>query len=790
MTIIDHRGFWANGIRQRDCGPIGRRVRPLAEVLEGRLLLATITVNSSGDSDGADGSATLSLRQAIEISNGTLAISSLSVAQASLVSGPLALSNTIDFNIAGTGPFVISPTSALPSITIPVVIDGDSEPGSHPNTNGPGLGKNTVLQIELDGIRAETGASGLDIQNNGSTVEGLAIGGFSDGLSIQGSALVEGNFIGTDSTGANALPNQNGIVLESSYRVTIGGTAAGAGNVISGNTSAGIVLANGLPFLYIPELSSLVCSDDLIEGNFIGTSAAGTQALPNGTGIELKVSDNITIGGTAAGAGNVISGNTSGGIVLSSTAVVEGGGSIDAGYFELSSQNNLVEGNLIGTDPSGTIPLGNGADGIAINGGSNNSIGGTSTGAGNVIAFNGGSGVSVIALYDSSGPNADGPNAINDAISGNSIFGNGGLGIDLGGDGVTPNLPAGSAAGPNRHQPYPVLTSATPMAVGTLISATLDAAPSTSYTVEFFSNPVADPSGFGQGKTDLGSSVVTTDASGHASFSFTSGLDLLGKSISATATDPSGNTSEFARDLTVGYPTTINLVGPGSIATLGVPTTFAAFVGSSVGLIPSGLVDFFQGGVVIGSAPLNPSGIAVFITKSLSPGPQAITAAYVGDPTHAASQSNAVSISVFAPHAFGGPAVTSVEALVPDLVTIDFNRGLMPGTADDPSNYKIVEPGHGSITVESAVYDPKTDSVTLTTLQKLAPGQTYQLTIKGETGNRIVDVFGIPLNGKKGGKPGHDYEGKVVVKKVPVVKVAHPSGPKTKAQAVAHKKGH
>jgi hypothetical protein len=1051
---------------------IHQRARPLVEILEGRQLLATITVTTTGDADGADGSSTLSLRQAIEISNGTLAIGSLSTSQAGLVIGGLTTPNTIDFDIPGTGPFTIEPTSSLPIITSPAVIDGYSEPGAHANTNGPRQGMNTVISIELDGAKA-SGANGLQIQAGQSTVEGLAIGGFTfvstspstlsgigivlqeetgdliegnflgtdttgtaalpnamgiedtaryafdssgpttaiaglntiggavpgagnlisgnagtgldlqasgaayqardqiqgnfigldvsgsralpngghgiddagggstiggtasgtgnvisgngvsgllidaysfspgygvlgsndlvqgnligtdatgtfsvpnvgsgiedggafstiggtgsgqgnvlsgnggdgidivgidnlagpesddrvqgnfigtditgsrslpnggdgikvagdyntiggtavgagntisgngyDGLDIPGSfELVEGNDIGTDSAGARALPNESGIVLDSSTGDTIGGTAAGAGNVISGNTSAGIDLANGITVLYVPESNS-ISSHDLIEGNFIGTDAAGTQSLPNGTGIELDVSDSNTIGGTAAGAGNIISGNLSDGIGFSSTTVIEGAGTIEAGFFYLSSIDNIIEGNLIGTDPTGTIALGNNNNGIEIDGGSNNTIGGTSAGAGNVIAFNGDSGINIIALYSVSGTSADGPNAIDDTISGNSIFANGKLGIDLDNDGVTPNNPAGSSSGANLLQPYPLLTSATLTNAGTLISATLDASPSTSYTVEFFASPVADPSGFGQGKTYLGSAVVTTDATGHASFSFTSGLDLLGQAISATATDPSGNTSEFARDVTVGYVTTTSLIGPGSIATLGVPTTFAAVVGTTSGGVPTGLVEFVQDGIGLGSAPLNASGVAVFITQSLSPGTHAITAVYLGDSTHAASQSNAVAISVFAPHAFGGPAVTSVVALVPDLVTIDFNRGLIAGPADDAANYKIVGPGHHSITVESAIYDPVTDSVTLTTLQKLVPGQSYQLTINGETGDRIVDVFGIPLHGQKKAKPGHNYVGKFVVKKV-----AHPSGPKAKAKvhASASKKSH
>ena len=123
-----------------------------------------------------------------------------------------------------------------------------------------------------------------------------------------------------------------------------------------------------------------------------------------------------------------------------------------------------------------------------------------------------------------------------DTISGNSIFGNAGLGIDLGDDGVTPNVPAGSPAGPTASSP----TRRSPRrrrAAGTTISGDLDAAPSTTYTVEFFANPAADPSGYGQGQTFLGSVDVTTDATGHAAFT-SPPRRLAGQFLTATATDP------------------------------------------------------------------------------------------------------------------------------------------------------------------------------------------------------------------------------------------------------------
>ncbi len=177
MAISDASGSRRVEARRAGRGRFGRRARPLAEVLEGRQLLAVIKVTSIGDADGADGSDTLSLRQAIEVSNGTLAVSSLTAAQKSLVVGALSSPNTIDFAIPGTGPFTIMPASPLPSITSAVVIDGYSQPGASPNTNGPGLGDNAHLLVEVNGSAEPTYSAILNLNAPGITVQGLAIGG-------------------------------------------------------------------------------------------------------------------------------------------------------------------------------------------------------------------------------------------------------------------------------------------------------------------------------------------------------------------------------------------------------------------------------------------------------------------------------------------------------------------------------------------------------------------------------------------------------------------------------------
>jgi titin len=252
------------------------------------------------------------------------------------------------------------------------------------------------------------------------------------------------------------------------------------------------------------------------------------MALGNGgIGLDLEFGGAVTVGGTTPGAANVISANAGSGLYV-------------------NESNDLVQGNFIGTDPSGTINLGNSGDGVTVTGfgSANNTIGGTVTGAGNIIAYNGGVGVNILDPF-SSGLN------VGNAILSNSIFSNQHLGIDLGGDGVTPNHSGGLIAGPNGFENFPVLASAVTSSTETTIQGSLNAAASESFTIQFFADATADPSGFGQGQTYLGSITVMTDSSGNATFTANVPVVPAGYAISATATDPSGNTSEFAQDVTV-----------------------------------------------------------------------------------------------------------------------------------------------------------------------------------------------------------------------------------------------
>jgi hypothetical protein len=333
--------------------------------------------------------------------------------------------------------------------------------------------------------------------------------GFSGGTG--GADFVEGNIIGLDAGGTTALNNFQLVGVGSNVpNVTVGGSATGAGNVISGN-SMGV------------EMGTAANTGDVVEGNYIGTDISGTHAAANGKGVAILASaSGSTIGGTTAAARNVISGNTIDGVEISGAGVT----------------NNMVEGNYIGTDVTGNANLGN-VNGVVIAGAaSGNTIGDVTPGAGNVIAFSNRAGV-VVQNASTTG----------NSIRGNAIHDNGGLGIDLNNDGVTPNDAQDADSGPNNLQNFPVLTSVSIAGGMIQVTGQLDSTPDTTFTLDFYANTLADTSGYGEGQTYLDSTTVATDAIGHASFTATIAAPPAGQQfLSATATDPGRNTSEFSPD--------------------------------------------------------------------------------------------------------------------------------------------------------------------------------------------------------------------------------------------------
>ncbi|WP_406699610.1 Calx-beta domain-containing protein [Singulisphaera sp. Ch08] len=267
--------------------------------------------------------------------------------------------DTIRFDVSGEGPRSIRPTSALPTITDPVTIDGTSPQG-----------RQKAPRIELTGTDAGARANGLTITAGGSTVRGLAINGFTgSGILLEGGGgnHVESNAIGTSVDGESAKGNGlAGILIHQSSNNTIGGPESTAGNLVSGNFGSGIIL------------SGTSTKHNLVQGNHIGTDVDGDDPLGNQLdGIVLDNAPENRIGGVEQGRGNLISGNRLTGLRIL------GSGAAD----------NVIQGNEIGTDRTGTRAIGNAFDGIFNSGAPGNTIGGTAANAGNLISGNGGVGI-------------------------------------------------------------------------------------------------------------------------------------------------------------------------------------------------------------------------------------------------------------------------------------------------------------------------------------------------------------------------------------------------------------
>ncbi len=432
-----------------------------------------------------------------------------------------------------------------------------------------GLARNTQIVGNYIGVAADgrtpvpNGGSGVFLAGADNVIVGGAAAGAGNvisgnlrhGLQVRGSTgvLIQGNVIGVDARGTSVVKNGgDGILLVDVLNAQIGGVSSSARNVISGNEGQGVTL--------------LRSSASKIQGNYIGTDAEGRRALGNGgAGIQVDLnSPNNLIGGIVEGAGNVISGNRGSGIFIGS-----------------NSPGTQIFGNLIGVTAEGRTTLGNGGDGITINGGGNHQIGsgesvtrniiGGNTGdgvkilnavenrlVGNAIGTdaggtiplpNGGSGVLILSTEGSASRNTVLQNVIaynhgagvriagsgiGNRLSQNSIFQNGDLGIDRGGQGVIPQITAiaeNSDGTMTVRGVFPALAPA-----GAVIEV-------------YVADP--DPSGRGEGKVFLGS----TRADDRGNFSLTLSGRSRGEPITCTATDFRGDTSEFAENFIIGEGT-------------------------------------------------------------------------------------------------------------------------------------------------------------------------------------------------------------------------------------------
>ncbi len=383
--------------------------------------------------------------------------------------------------------------------------------------------------------------------------------------------IVQGNLIGTDPTGTTAIPNVlDGVLINGSNKNRVGGATAAERNIISGNGRNGIRITSAVDISDTGTVnSSFASSGNVVLGNYIGLNKGGTAALPNnldGVRITFGAVDTL-IGGAEPGAGNVISGNVGHGVHVENSVISTLSG------IRLGTGRTVIKGNFIGTDASGTQDRGNLLPGVILfEATSDNLVGGTETGAGNLIAYNkGGSTPGCAGTVTEPGAGVaiagscfDGTPALRNRVSGNSIYSNDGLGIDLSNiadDGVTPNDFCDTDQGANNLQNSPMLNSVCLSGNTATVQGTLNSSPNTTFTIEFFANSQCDGSGSGEGQTYLGAIQVTTDQDCAVNFTFSGTIPGGQSFITATATDSNGNTSEFSSCRSTGGAPVITING-------------------------------------------------------------------------------------------------------------------------------------------------------------------------------------------------------------------------------------
>jgi CSLREA domain-containing protein len=502
---------------------------------------STYTVNTTidapdaapGDGVCADGNGNCTLRAAIEEANANMGTHDL-----------------IHFNIPGGGLQTILPGMLLPSLTdnAGVTIDGTTQPGATIGANPPATAN---LMIEIKGNSAlPPPVHGFWVLSDNNDIRGLIINEFSgDGVRIEGTPsstdnnLVYANFIGTDQSGTTDLGNANAsstnswwagvniIVPPCDILPVFAMNNIVRRNLISGNgaTPTSVNRGEGVSITNCPPGDN---GFNLVEYNYIGTDINGTSALGND-------SDGVTIAEAAHDNtidNNLISGNGFSGVGINGLSVPP-----------RFTSNNTVSNNIIGLDITGTNAIPNGFQGVSIGMYGPNTWGYAPTNSGitNTIGRNTGNGI-LVAEFNPPGTNCDG-----NLISQNSIFSNGGLGIDLvsivGTTGVvTLNDPMDPDNGPNQECNFPIILSATISGVNTTITGTVNFPNPASGTVEVF-RASPDPSGYGEGITWLDN--ATPDASGFWTLVTTKTI-TTNDVLTATSTDVNNNTSEFSGNFT------------------------------------------------------------------------------------------------------------------------------------------------------------------------------------------------------------------------------------------------
>ncbi len=398
-----------------------------------------------------------------------------------------------------------------------VWISGNYGPAENNEVSGNAIGWNKTGKscfgnagdgILITGSGARNNKIFANLVSGSGKVEG-GKQGYMNGIHIvkSNNNTIRSNVIGRSTTGTTSCPNKEcGIKIENASDNLIGGSTTKDGNTISDNRTGVHIVSTGSVTQY-----------NTLSANRIGTNEKSDEIIGNkrdGVVIEgINAKNNAVMN-------NVIGGNGTD----ASNAGQQNGIRIENG------SDNKIKGNFIGTNSEGDVRLANKGHGIRVTNSNGNKIIGIGYLQGNLIAFNGEDGV-----YIESGNK--------NYIRGNSIYDNGGLGIDLGVNGVR----ASQSQRANNMVQWPALTSASPYTGKTAIIGDVIDSPNTTYHIDFYSNKTCDPSGHGEGRTHLGSAERTTDANGDKHFALT--FDTVvptGQFITATSTDPGGNTSEFS----------------------------------------------------------------------------------------------------------------------------------------------------------------------------------------------------------------------------------------------------
>lgn len=605
---------------------------------------ATFTVNvntDEGDANPGDG-----ICETVNVGECTLRAS---IEEANANEG----ADTIEFNIPTSGVITFTPATPFPFISDEVSINGYTQSGASANTAVSPNPINSVIMLEIDGTNAASSEAGGFVfvpGSDGSSVRGFSVYNFGhltgntpDGTNVgmyASNITVAGNFIGLHADGITIATGSNdvGISFGSPFGAITGGTIGGSlpadrnimyqfsqsnlGGTITGSSDGAVIYGN-----YIG-----IARDGVTDFTPGAVDVEGLQG-PYSFGMNITTNNNqggVRVGGASTGQANLVSGTTANVII--------------------SSPNNVVQGNLIGTDYTGAVNSGitNGM-GMTITAGSDSLVGGVNPGEGNTIAGVAGSGISISQFHleniDGNGNSYD-VIPSNIAILGNSIydisvfdfaaFGDMNQAIDQNtfidssdpadfrpdsviGQGPTANDVGDSDNGANGLLNTPVLHSAQQVGQNLNVSFDLDVAdsPTDQYRVEFFANDRATIFGYGPGQTYLGSTNTSSGDDKTATITL-GAFDVVGKSLSATVTvidsafpgnQGFGATSEFAQNISVGSSADFDSDGVSDIVENAAPNN-----GDGNG---DGIQDYLQSIVTSYTIP-NSTVYATFVTNGCS----------------------------------------------------------------------------------------------------------------------------------------------------------------------------